>query len=393
MTQQKEAPKARVNTSKDVNVPDCPECGSSKTWLDGKRYVQGQAIQRYICRICGYRFSENNYKQSQTTNSRQICALETKRVKNLVKVETRTEAALRESTQEQKGELVAFGWHMKKRGLSDATIKQRMYRLNVLVKKGANLEDPETVETILAVSKWSPANKKIFANCYKAFTTYMKIEWQPPKITVSQKEPFLPLEEEVQQLIAGCGKRTSTLLQLLFETGCRIGEAALLQWRDIDFKSRNLRINCPEKGGNARTIQLSHELLAMLKALPKREDVHIFNPKVRTLSSTFLRQRNRLAKHLQNPRLKQIHFHTLRHLRATLTYYKTGGDILKVKYLLGHKRLDTTGRYAHYQAFRNEEYMVKRPQTRVEEDQLIEDGFQFVRYDEKHNEAVYRKRK
>jgi len=106
-----------------------------------------------------------------------------------------------------------------------------------------------------------------------------------------------------------------------------------------------------------------------------------------------MNQRNKLAKKLQNPRLKQIHFHTLRHLRATLTYYKTSGDILKVKYLLGHKRLDTTGRYAHYQAFRNEEYMVKRPQTRVEENQLIEDGFQFVRYDEKHEEVVYRKRK
>ncbi|TET28918.1 MAG: hypothetical protein E3J73_00085 [Candidatus Bathyarchaeum sp.] len=51
---------------------------------------------------------------------------------------------------------------------------------------------------------------------------------------------------------------------------------------------------------------------------------------------------------------------------TTLTYYKTSGDILKVKYLLGHKRLDTTGRYAHYQAFRNEYYIVKRPQTKKE---------------------------
>ena len=66
---------------------------------------------------------------------------------------------------------------------------------------------------------------------------------------------------------------------------------------------------------------------------------------------------------------------------------------MKVKYILGHKRLDTTGRYAHYQAFRNEEYTVRRPLTREEEDQLIQDGFQFVRYDEKHREPIYRKRK
>ncbi len=377
----------------------CPECGSTRVWKAGLRYTNFGEIQRYVCRDCGFRFSDPEFSRKITNSSydkqgsRQICVPLTEGMKNLVKVETRTKNALRESAQEQKGELVAFGWHMKTRGLSDATIKQRMYRLNVLVKKGANLEDPETVETILATSEWRPANKKIFANCYKAYTTYKKIEWQKPKITVPQKEPFLPLEEEVHQLIAGCGKKTSTLLQLLFETGCRIGEAALLQWQNIDFKSRNLKINCPEKGGNARTIQLSQELLAMLKALPKREDIHIFNPNVRTLSSTFARQRNRLARQLQNPRFKQIHFHTLRHLRATLTYYKTSGDILKVKYLLGHKRLDTTGRYAHYQAFRNEEYVVKRVNMRKEEDQLIEDGFQFVRYDQKHEEAVYRKRK
>ena len=152
-------------------------------------------------------------------------------------------------------------------------------------------------------------------------------------------------------------------------------------------------MNCPEKGGNARTLQLSNELLAMLKDLKKREDGNIFNPRKGTLNTTFMKQRNKIAKKLQNPRLKQIHFHTLRHLRATLTYYKSGGDILKVKYILGHKKLDTTGRYAHYQAFRNEEYTVRRPLTREEEDQLIQDGFQFVRYDQKHREPVYRKRK
>ena len=96
---------------------------------------------------------------------------------------------------------------MQKRGLSEATIQTRIYRLNVLVQKGANLEDHETIETILAVSEWGKANKKIFANCYKAYTLYKNIEWQPPKITVPNKEPFLPLEEEVQQLVAGAGKK------------------------------------------------------------------------------------------------------------------------------------------------------------------------------------------
>ena len=131
----------------------------------------------------------------------------------------------------------------------------------------------------------------------------------------------------------------------------------------------------------------------MLKALPKREDGHIFNPKSRSHDSTFSKQRNRIALRLGNPRLKDIHFHTLRHLRATLTYYASDGDILRVKYLLGHKRLDTTGRYAHYQAFKKEEYITKRSTTREEEDNLLDTGFKFIRYDTKHDEAIYRKRK
>jgi hypothetical protein len=74
-----------------------------------------------------------------------------------------------------------------------------------------------------------------------------------------------------------------------------------------------------------------------------------------------------------------------------LAYYETDGDILKVKYLLGHKRLDTTGRYTHYQAFKKEEYITKRAKTR-EEDQLLNDGYKFIRYDDKNEEVVLTKR-
>jgi len=280
---------------------------------------------------------------------------------------------------------------MKKKGLAETTIKSRTYRLSVLLKKGADLENPETVETILATSEYKPANKRIFIDSYKAYTTYRKIEWQKPKTTVPQKDPFLPQEEEVKQLIAGIGKRTSTLLQLLHETGIRIGEATALQWTDLDFKTKQLRVNCPEKGSNSRTLTISDTLIAMLNALPKRADNHLFNPRARTLDSVFRKQRDRLAKQLQNPRLKQIHFHTLRHLKATSEYYKTGGDILRVKYILGHKRLDTTGKYAHYQPFRNEEYTCKAANNVTEATQLIENGFEYIT--EIEGLKLFRKRK
>ena len=266
---------------------------------------------------------------------------------------------------------------MKKKGLAEATIKSRVYRLNRLIKLGANLEKPETIETILATSNWTPSNKRIFADSYKAYTNYKKIEWQKPKITVTQKDPFLPQDEEVKQLIAGTGKTTSTLLQTAYETGARIGELAQLKWTDIDFKAKTIKINCPEKGSNSRTLKISNKLMAMLNALQKRPNNNIFNTKVKTLSSTFDRQRNKLAKKLQNPRIRQIHFHTLRHLKATTEYQKTK-DIMHVKYILGHKCLDTTLRYVHYTTFKEEHYTCRTATNTKEATNLIENGFTYI---------------
>ena len=50
------------------------------------------------------------------------------------------------------------------------------------------------------------------------------------------------------------------------------------------------------------------------------------------------------ARKLQNPRLLQIHFHTLRHWKATLEYHRTK-DPNYVKNLLGHKNIQNADIY------------------------------------------------
>jgi hypothetical protein len=40
-----------------------------------------------------------------------------------------------------------------------------------------------------------------------------------------------------------------------------------------------------------------------------------------------------------------------------------------------------------------DQYTVRRPATTIEEDQLIEAGFEYVRYDDKLEVPIYRKRK
>jgi integrase len=46
----------------------------------------------------------------------------------------------------------------------------------------------------------------------------------------------MPTEQELDALIAGSGKKFSTLLQLLKEIGMRVGEARRLHWTDVDFQ-------------------------------------------------------------------------------------------------------------------------------------------------------------
>jgi len=279
---------------------------------------------------------------------------------------------------------------MENTGLSPNTIKFRIYRLKHLIKLGANLLEPNTVNSVLLNFKGKPSYKKTYIDTYKAFTTYKKIEWEKPKIIIQNKEPFLPTDEEIKQLISGSGKTTATLLQLLYETGIRIGEATAIQWTDIDFRTKTIRINYPEKGSNPRTLPISNTLIAMLNNLRKRPNNNVFNPQTRTLDSTFQRQRKRISEKLQNPRLKQIHFHTLRHLKATTEYAKTQ-DTMHVKYIMGHKRLDTTARYIHYTNFQEEEYHCKVATTIEEIKNLVENGFQFVQ--KVDNANIYRKRK
>ena len=89
----------------------CPECESNRVWKAGQRYTNFGEVQRYLCRDCGYRFSDPEISQkNQNTSypkqvSRQICVTQTKGTKNLVRAEQK-ETALRDSEQEHKGEIL-----------------------------------------------------------------------------------------------------------------------------------------------------------------------------------------------------------------------------------------------------------------------------------------------
>lgn len=71
---------------------------------------------------------------------------------------------------------------------------------------------------MLAQGESSAADKKLFITTYKAYAKYKRLEWEPPTVQVADKLPFIPHEEEIDQLIAGYGRKTGTFLQVLKET-------------------------------------------------------------------------------------------------------------------------------------------------------------------------------
>ena len=365
----------------------CPECGNSKVFKDGIRYLSdGSQIQRFLCRNCGYRFSGdgkafngsfvNKYCRTSCEQDSNLGARSSARAIALTEPITTMAMAKGDAQQGAKGLILEYAWKMKKQGQAETTIETRIYRLNKLVQKGADLMSPDSVETVLATEKWTQANKRFFVMAYLSFTRAFNIAWKPIKTHYEPRQVFIPLEKEIDALISGCGKTTSTFLQTLKDTGARAGEAAKLKWIDVNCENNTISINNPEKGSKSRTIKVSTKTIAMINALPKKNE-YIFTPNVRALQSTFARSRKRLARTLQNPRLLQIHFHTLRHWKGTMEYSRTK-NILWVKQLLGHKRIENTEVYTHLINFEDEEYHSATAQKVEEAKQLIEKGFEYV---------------
>jgi len=389
----------------------CPECGSERLYRAGLRYREyGNTVQRWLCRVCGFRFSQPSEKgplrkkpygyinnACLSTSSRQVCELDGS-LRNLAISGTRQEEAQREgttSTADVKGKLIEFAWYLKKNAKNPSTIQVYGVWLNTLLKHGADLTDPESVkETIALQEQWTSTTKSNVVAAYNAFAAFLGIVWKPPKYTAEQRMPFIPLESELDTLIAASGKKMAALLQVLKETGMRSGEAWRLLWTDVDMERLVVSVNKPEKKSNPRVIKISPKLAGMLGALPRTSQKVFATGNLMSWRQNFRKARKRVAAKLQNPRLAQITFHTFRHWKGTMEYHRTK-DPYYVKQLLGHKSIRNTETYINIEhaIFQSEtdEFNAKVAETPEEIKTLLEVGFEYIC--EKDGLMFFRKRK
>jgi len=432
----------------------CPECGSERLYKDGLRYLkEGCTVQRRLCRNCGYRFSEPkvslnvSMKLRKTLNSgpnlldgsvvncdfsvqersddltlpfsedvashkltvigkplnsfpsynskRQVCAQ--KDAKNLATSKTaqkQAAGATKLDVETVKGKTVEFLWYLKKQGYAKDVVEHRFEAIKRLISLGADLWNPESIkETLAKQTDWKDGYKLQMVYSYENFLAMEGLTWQRPRYKQKSRLPFIPTEQEIDQLIAGVGKKLGTFLQGLKDTGVDPGELMKLRWIDINIETRKVSIT-PVKGHDPRVLKVSREFLRRLETLPRQSEYIFTNQD--SMTCNFWGTRRRLARKLNNPRLKAITFTTLRHWKGTMEYHRTR-SLMHVKAFLGHKNIQNTIIYVHLEALLfdegNDEFHVTVAKNVKEASNLVKVGFQYVTGEYDDGGKIFRKRK
>ena len=131
--------------------------------------------------------------------------------------------------------------------------------------------------------------------------------------------------------------------RLLMLTGCRKGEILTLRWEDVDLRAGELRLRDAKTG--PRSVALSPSARRVLEGLPRLPD----NPwviagtkpgwRVTNINAAWLLIRARAG-------LNDVRIHDLRHSFASRAL-ALGESLPMIGKLLGHRKVQTTARYAH----------------------------------------------
>jgi len=158
----------------------------------------------------------------------------------------------------------------------------------------------------------------------------------------------------------------------------RIRELCRLKRINIDLERNIITVNNPEKGSRPRSFKTSSKLASMIDSLPRKNEKTLGKQSPKIAVSSLCVLRKTIARKLKNPRFEQMHFHTLRHWKATTEYHKTK-DILHVMKMLGHRRIENTLIYTQLiQDGKEDDYHSATANTSEEAKALIETGFEYI---------------
>jgi len=133
------------------------------------------------------------------------------------------------------------------------------------------------------------------------------------------------------------------IVLLAITTGARKGELTKLRWNDIDFERRTAYVSTT-KNGQPKVLPLTDSVIKELGLFNKNDNSLIFESKVKEeVTYCFTKPWKKV---LEDAQIKDFRFHDLRHTCASYLA-QSGASLLEISFVLGHKQISVTQRYAH----------------------------------------------
>jgi integrase len=273
---------------------------------------------------------------------------------------------------------------------------QETYSRNLRrLAKNTDLNDPMNVERYVFGIDVTNKYRNALFDAYAHYCTANSIEWVRPRVKPEKAPIKLPTEENIDKIISSASLRYATVFQLS-KHGLRPDEISKITLRDFDTGNGTLLVRT-SKMGLERTIKLRREAFDLLREFLSLNMISDIDKKLfahpRTIGETWTKYRKLAYKKFRDPELLKIRLYDLRHWYGTTEYIKTR-DIFHVKYLMGHRNIESTLHYMHIAkglVNYSEDYTVKVANDLNQYVDLLEQGFTYI--SDYQDKKILRKRK
>jgi len=154
--------------------------------------------------------------------------------------------------------------------LAESTIQTKLHKLRIL-RRRVNIWDIDSVRRYIAGSNWGNNYKSIMEYVYRDWCQFNGFNYKITKYPKETKIPYVPLEKDIDILIAGFkNSKYAPMLQLLKESGFRPIEAFRLTPDDFDIEQKICILNKPAKNSFPRQLKMSNQLTSMIIPLVKK---------------------------------------------------------------------------------------------------------------------------
>lgn len=237
-------------------------------------------------------------------------------------------------------QLIGFLEELKKQNIHEVTSEDIQAFLTTLNSRGytpkslsRKLNSTRTFYRFLKINEYVTDDPSLLVK-------HPKYELNPPRI-------LTPLEYRALRDAASSDPRIYAIIEVLLQTGIRIGELANVRLPDVGENALRVR---PYEGHPAREVPLNRRAKDALKryidSRSSSADDHIFVTKT---GKPFLVRniRDAVERYFRRAGIENAKINDLRHTFVA-HHLKHGVSIVFLSKVLGHKRLSSTERYLQY---------------------------------------------